>query len=276
MYDPNKPRSRLEERLRASLSFGIGEVSNPSTEVSTNATNTPISTKAPTPLPSAEAEPLSPTQKPLPDSPIGSPTAETRTVNLPSPLSLGDPLGASSVVSPTSSLSRRLASLVAKSESHLEPSAASIDVVNGDVPLSEPVPSHHESKALEESLAEKLERVIQLEEDDKDFHGRRYAEAQMPLPPTPPSESSELSSVDPPTPDVENPPAVVDNADVPATVSAESLQRDVETDADRTRAAVSFNNNADGDTAGTDVEALRQQLKRFKERFTGSKMMDFG
>src|ERR1700753_2073581 len=25
-YDPNKPRSRLEERLRASLSFGIGEV----------------------------------------------------------------------------------------------------------------------------------------------------------------------------------------------------------------------------------------------------------
>ena len=113
--------------------------------------------------------------------------------------------------------------------------------------------------------------MVELEEEE--FQGRGYAEAQMPLPPTPPPESSELPSVDPPTSNPEDQPAVVDNADkddIPPSVTTDLSQADPETEADPTSVTVSPTNNTDGDAGGTDVEALRQQLKKFKERFTGS------
>ncbi|KAF9785533.1 hypothetical protein BJ322DRAFT_1006501 [Thelephora terrestris] len=169
VHDPNKPRSRLEERLRASLSFGIGEVSGPSTEV-----NTPISTQAPTPLPGIDTAPLSPTQTPLPDSPIDSPSAESGT-------------------------------------------------------------------------------------------------AQMPLPPSPPPTSLKLPSVGPSTSDPEHQPTVADDTDtgdVSLPIPTAPPQNDLDPGAEVTNATISSSNNNEGDTAGADVEALRQQLKRFKERFT--------
>jgi len=117
-----------------------------------------------------------------------------------------------------------------------------------------------------------LERVVELEEDDEEFQGRRYAEAQMPLPPTPPSASLELPSVDPPTSGAEHQPTAVDDTskgDIPP-VSIDPPQADPDTEAEPATATLPVSNNADGDAARTDVEALRQQLKRFKERFTGS------
>lgn len=124
---------------------------------------------------------------------------------------------------------------------------------------------------------ERLERVVEFEEDNEDFHGRRYAEAQMPLPPTPPLEISKLPSVDPPTSNPERQPAVINNADIgdiPPPVSTDPLQTNLKAEGDLTSATVSSTNNVDEDAAGTGVEALRQQLKRFKERFTGNDMMD--
>jgi len=264
VYDPNKPRSRLEERLRASLSFGIGEVSNPSTEV-----NTPISTKASTPLPGIDATPLSPTQAPLPESPI-SPTTETGTNSLSSLLlSLRDPLGASS--------SHPLGSPTTKSEPQPEPPIITTHRTDEDVALSQPTPIHHGSKSVDTSSVKKLERVVEFEEDDEEFQGRRYAEAQMPLPPTPPPESLELPLVDPPTFNPEHQPAAIDDVgkdDVSPPVIIDPSQTDPDTGADPTGATIFPANNVNGDAAGTDVEALRQQLKRFKERFTGSETTD--
>jgi hypothetical protein len=66
--DQFKPRSKLEERLRASLSFTIGEDSN--------STTPDLSARA-TPLP----PPKSPASTMLPDSPIGSPDPEARVVS---------------------------------------------------------------------------------------------------------------------------------------------------------------------------------------------------
>lgn len=272
VHDPNKPRSRLEERLRASLSFGIGEVSGPSTEV-----NTPISTKASTPLPETDATPLSPTHTPLPESPI-SPTTENGTGSFSSLLlTLGDPLGASSAVSSTTSLSHPLDSPTTKSEPQLEPPVVTTLKIDDDVPLSQPTPVHHGFNSVDISPAKKLERVVELEEDDEEFQGRKYAEAQMPLPPTPPPESPELPSADPPTSNPEHHSAAVDDVDkdgVSPPVTTDPPQTNPNTEADLTGATISSTNNPDGDAAGTDVEALRQQLKRFKERFTGSETID--
>jgi len=257
-YDPNKPRSRLEERLRASLSFGIGELSNPSTGVPTSATNTPISTTAPTPLPGTETAPLSPTRTPLPDSPIGSPTAENGTGGLSSLLNLGDPLSATSALFSAGSSSHPLSPIV-ESQSRPGPPVITLHTLKDKVPLTQPTPVHHRSNSADGSLVEKLERVVELEDDDEEFQGRRYAEAQMPLPPTPPPESTKLPEVDPLTSNLE-PPATTDPS-----------QNTPGTEADPT---TSSTNNTDGDAAGTDVEALRQQLKRFKERFTGNETVD--
>ena len=127
------------------------------------------------------------------------------------------------------------------------------------------------------SFVEKLELVVESDESDEEFQGRRYAEAQMPLPPTPPSEPSKPPSVDPPTSDPEHQPAIVDNAgegDVSPTATADPPQTDPDTETDPTSATISLTNGADGDSSGTDVEALRQQLKRFKERFAGTDRMD--
>ena len=121
-----------------------------------------------------------------------------------------------------------------------------------------------------------LERVVELEEDDEEFEGRRYAEAQMPLPPTPPPSSPKPPSVRPSTPGPEHQPAVVDDAnmgDVSPPVPIDPPRNDLDTEADVTSATIP---STDGDAAGTDVEALRQQLKRFKERFTGSETPDVG
>lgn len=121
--------------------------------------------------------------------------------------------------------------------------------------------------------------MVELEEEDEEFQGRRYPEAQMPLPPTPPPESSELLSVNPPTSNSEDQSAVVDNADkddISPSVTIDLSQADTETEADPTSVTVSPANNTDGDAGGTDVEALRQQLKKFKERFTGSGKTDIG
>lgn len=129
---------------------------------------------------------------------------------------------------------------------------------------------------MDSSPVKKLERVAEVK-DDEEFEGRRYAEAQMPLPPTPPPESSELPSVNHPTSNPDHRPAIVDEAgkdDVPPPVTTDKSQTDPDTEEDPTSATISSTNNADGDTAGTDVEALRQQLKRFKERFTGTGTMD--
>lgn len=126
---------------------------------------------------------------------------------------------------------------------------------------------------------ERLEKVVELREDDEEFHGRRYAEALMPLPPTPSPESPKPSSVDPPISDSEHQPTITDNADIrniPPPVPTDPLQTDSDTQADLASTTIASINNADGDTTGTDVEALRQQLKRFKERFTGSETMDVG
>ena len=273
-YDPNKPRSRLEERLRASLSFGIGEVSNPSTEV-----NTPISTKAPTPLPGTDATPLSPTQAPLPESPI-SPTTGNGAGSLTSLLlSIGDPLGASSAVSSTIPLSHPHGSPTAKSEPQLELPVVTTHKTDNDPPLSQPTPVHRGSKTVDVSPVKTLERVVEFGEDDEDFQGRRYAEAQMPLPPTPPPESPEFPSVDPPTSNLEHQSAAVDDIDkddVSPPATTDPPQTNPNTEADPTGVAISSTNNADGNAAGTDVEVLRQQLKRFKERFTGSETTDIG
>ena len=119
-----------------------------------------------------------------------------------------------------------------------------------------------------------LERVVELEEDDEEFEGRRYAEAQMPLPPTPPPSSPKPPSVRPSTPGPEHQPAVVDDAnmgDVFPPVPIDPPRNDLDTEAGVTSATIP---STDGDAAGTDVEALRQQLKRFKERFTGSETPD--
>ena len=261
-HDPNKSRSRLEERLRASLSFGIGEMSGPSTEL-----NTPISTKAPTPLPTTDATPASPTKTPLPDSPI-SLAAENGTGIQPPPLSLGDPLGASSAVSssfhpPISPTTK------SKPESDLP-----VDITDtaDNVPLNQPTPLHHSMEFVDSSPVEMLERVAEWEEDDEGFQGRRYAEAQMPLPPTPPSESSELPPALPPTSGLEHQPTAVDDTDkddVSPAVPTNPPPTGPGTEADLAITAIPSTNNADGDAAGTDVDALRQQLNRFKERFTG-------
>lgn len=122
------------------------------------------------------------------------------------------------------------------------------------------------------SSAKKLERVVELEEDDEEFQGRRYAEAQMPLPPTPPPESPEL-------PPVSNPghrPTVaddIDKGDVSPPITTDPYRTNPNAEADPADATISTN-NTNGDAAGTDVEALRQQLKRFKERFTGGETTD--
>jgi len=267
VHDPNRQRSRLEERLRASLTFGIGEVSNPSTAVSTYATNTP--TSANIPIPSPGATPLSPTQTPLPDSPIGSPATENGIVTLASLLDLEDPLGASSVLSSTASSSQPLPSQPPKFES---PVPTAHTTTNG-VPLIQPTSGHLRSRSEDSSLSEKLQRVVELEEDDEEFQGRRYAEAQMPLPPSPPPEPAKLPTADPPIPTSERQPVIGADAGTgnpsPPTTTDPS-QTDPDAEVDPTNATTSPPNNADGDAAGTDVEALRQQLKRFKERFTGS------
>jgi hypothetical protein len=143
-----------------------------------------------------------------------------------------------------------------------------------DVPLSQPTPVHHGSKSVDISSVKKLERVVELEEDDEEFQGRRYAEAQMPLPLTPPPESPKLPSVDPPTSDPEHQPPAVDEDDASPPVITDPPQINPNTEADPTAATIPSINNADGDAAGADVEALRQQLKRFKERFTGSQTAD--
>ena len=127
---------------------------------------------------------------------------------------------------------------------------------------------HHALKFVVSSPVEKLERVVELENDDEEFQGRRYAEAQMPLPPTPPPESSDLPPVDP-TSNPEHQPTVVDEADKDDVSPLVTTNRS-RTDLDTTSATISSTNNPDGDASGADVEALRQQLKRFKERFTGS------
>ena len=263
VYDPNKSRSRLEERLRASLSFGIGEVSGPSTEI-----NTPVSTNAPTPLPGTDATPLSPTHTPLPESPI-SPTTGSGTGSFSSLLlSLGDPLGASSTMSSTTSLSHTLGSPTAQSEPQLETPVDTIHKTNGGVSLSQPTPVHHGSESVDISSAKKLERVVELE-DDEEFQGRRYAEAQMPLPPTPPPESPSL----PPASNPRHHPAAVDDidkGDVSPPVTTDPSRINSNAEADPADATISLTNSVNGDAAGTDVEGLRQQLKRFKERFTGS------
>jgi hypothetical protein len=179
-------------------------------------------------------------------------------------------------VSYSSSSSHPLASLKSESEHHPEPSAVSTHRTNDDVPLSQPVPSHRESKSVEKLLVENLERVVELDEDDE-FHGRRHAEAQMPLPQTPPPESPKFPSVDPPTSDPEHHPATVDNVDIgntPPPASADPLQTNPEAETDFANTIISFTNNANGDPAVSDVEALREQLKRFKERFTGSETVN--
>ena len=125
---------------------------------------------------------------------------------------------------------------------------------------------------------ENLERVVELEEDEE-FHGRRYAEAQMPLPPTPSPESPNSPSDHPPTFDPEHRPAVFDNVktgDIPPPAPTDQLRTDPDAEADLANAIISSTNNANGGSAGSDVEALREQLKRFKERFTGSGKMDVG
>ena len=121
---------------------------------------------------------------------------------------------------------------------------------------------------MDSSLSEKLERVVELEDEDEEFLGRRYAEAQMPLPPSPPPVPVELLSIDPP----EHQPAVDGDAGkdvVSPPPTTDPSQATPDTEANSTSTAMSSASNADGDAAGTDVEALRQQLKRFKERFTG-------
>jgi len=274
VHDPNRSRSRLEERLRASLSFGTGEMSSPSTEFSTNVYNTPTLTKGPSP--GTDATPLSPTLTPLPESPI-SPTTESRTRSLSSLFSLGDPMGAGSAVSSTSSLSHSL--VFPKTESEYHPGAPVVTTSRTNDELSQPNPSHHGSKSVDSLLVDKLERVVELDEDDEEFQGRRYAEAQMPLPPTPPSEPSKLPAVDSPTPDPPQQRAVVGDAgkdDISPTVTADPPQTDPDTKADSGNVTISSTDNADGDAVVTDVEALRQQLKRFKERFTGSETTDIG
>ena len=99
----------------------------------------------------------------------------------------------------------------------------------------------------------------------------------MPLPPSPPPESAKLPTVDPPTSNPENQTAVVDGGgegEVSPPLPADPSQTNPDTEADPTSSTIS--SNADGDATGTDVEALRQQLKRFKERFTGSKNICIG
>ena len=265
VHDPNRPRSRLEERLRASLTFGIGEASNPSTEASTIATNTPISTQVPIPLP--DATPPSPTQAPLPDSPIGSSAIENGMVSLASLLDLEEPLGASPTALSTSSSSNPLAPQTPGSGSRPVAPVPATHTTNG-VPSTQPTSAHFRSKSTDSSLSEKLERVVELEDEDEEFQGRRYAEAQMPLPPSPPPVSAELPSIDPP----EHQPAVDGDArkgDVSLPPTTDPSQADPDTEANSTSITTSLTNNTDGDATGTDVEALRQQLKRFKERFTG-------
>ena len=266
VHDLNKPRSRLEERLRASLSFGIGEVSNPSTEASTNAANTPASTKASTPLLGTDVTPPSPTHTPLPDSPTGSPTSENEPSGiLTSLLSTGDPLGVSSVASSAGSLPHLPGTELG---SHQEPpTIVTTYQIDDDMPLTQPTPTHYESKSVNNSVVEKLERVAELEEDEE-FHGRRYAEAQMPLPPSPPP-----GSPDPPPPEPQ--PAVLEDTGRvdPSPVTTESPQVDPDTGDDPATATMTSTGKVDGDS---DVEALRQQLKRFKERFSGREIMDVG
>lgn len=80
VHDHSQPRSRLEERLPVSLSFGIGEVSNPSTAVSTNPANTPISAESPAPSPGIDTTPLSPTLIPLPNDGDSPRTTRSSTI----------------------------------------------------------------------------------------------------------------------------------------------------------------------------------------------------
>ena len=274
LHDPHKSRSRLEERLRASLAFGIGEVSNPSTEVSTNATNTPTSMKAPIPLPGrTDTTALSPTLTPLPDSPIGSPIIESGTVSLSSLLGLGDPLDESSAVHSTSS-SHPLVSLAHKFKPQPEHPLST----NGE-PLTESTPAHQRSMSVDSSPSEKLDKVVELEEDDEEFHGRRYAETQMPLPPSPPPESAKLPPADPLSSPPEYQPTVgvsTGKGDISPPLASDPPQTDPDAEADPMSTTAPPVNNTDGDAAGADVEALRQQLKRFKERFAGNEATDIG
>ena len=174
-------------------------------------------------------------------------------------------------MSSTTSSSRPPISPTTKSRQESDPPVDITDKAD-DVPLNQPTPLHHSVKSMDNSQVEKLERVAEWEEDDEGFQGRRYAEAQMPLPPTPPSESSELPPAHPPTSDLEHQSTVVDDTDKddasPSVPTNPSLT-DPRTEADLEVAATPPTNNIDGDAAGTDVDALRQQLKRFKERFTG-------
>lgn len=113
--------------------------------------------------------------------------------------------------------------------------------------------------------------MVELEDEDEEFQGRRYAEAQMPLPPSPPPVSAKLPQIDPP----EHQPTVdgdTDKGDVSPPPTTGPSQPDPDTEMDPTNVTTPPTNNTDGDAAGTDVEALRQQLKRFKERFTGSEV----
>lgn len=71
--DQSKPRSKLEERLRASLSFTIGEASNPTTPG--------VSTGDVTPNPPLKD--VSPESIPLPDSPPDSPRIEATELSHP-------------------------------------------------------------------------------------------------------------------------------------------------------------------------------------------------
>jgi len=114
--------------------------------------------------------------------------------------------------------------------------------------------------------------VVELEDEDEEFQGRRYAEAQMPLPPSPPPVSAELPPIDPP----EHQPTLdgdTDKGGVSPPSTTDPSQPDPDTEVDPTNLTIPPVNNTDGDAAGVDVEALRQQLKRFKERFTGSKVL---
>ena len=121
--------------------------------------------------------------------------------------------------------------------------------------------------------------MVELEEDDEEFEGRRYAEAQMPLPSSPPPESAKLPTADPLTSTSEHQPTTDGGAgegDVLPPPTTDPPQTDLDTEVDPTSATTSPTTNADGDAAGTDVEALRQQLKRFKERFTGGEVERIG
>lgn len=132
---------------------------------------------------------------------------------------------------------------------------------------------------MDSSLSEKLERVVELEDEDEEFQGRRYAEAQMPLPPSPPPESAKFATIDPLTSNPERQPAVIDDGgggDMSLPLVTDRSRTDPDTEMDPINTAISSATNADGDAASTDVDALRQQLKRFKERFTGNEIIDIG